>query len=347
MTTDEQFMQRCIELARNGAGTVSPNPMVGAVVVHDSKIIGEGWHRKAGEPHAEVHAINAVKDQQSLRKSTVYVSLEPCSHFGKTPPCSDLLVEKQVKRVVVGCTDPNPEVAGKGIEKLIRGGIEVVEGVLEKDCRHLNAKFFTFHQRQRPFITLKWAQTADGYMDKQRSADERGSFPISGKLAQVFVHKMRTEHDAILIGRQTAFIDNPGLSSRVFNGKSPRPLILDRHNKLPKNLKVLQNPATKHFVLKENVDESFPSIPISSEAHFILEVLSVCYKMNIQSVLVEGGAVIHQAFLNQDLWDELVVLESKQELQDGLKAPQLLSKPIKEEKLGEDQLKFYRHVSGS
>ena len=347
MTTDERFMQRCIELARNGAGTVSPNPMVGAVVVHDGQIIGEGWHRKAGEPHAEVHAINAVHNYALLPQSTVYVSLEPCSHFGKTPPCSDLLIAKKVKRVVIGSTDPNPAVAGKGIDKLRGAGIEVEKGILEQECIRLNAKFFTFHQKKRPFITLKWAQSADGFMDKIRKPDERGSFAISGKLAQVFVHKMRAEHDAILIGRKTAWVDNPSLSTRVYAGKSPTPIVIDRFNKLPKDLKIFQNPETKHFVLNEKVNDSYASIPIRSETEFLKEVLQACYKMDIQSVLVEGGASIHHAILEQDLWDEIVVLQSDLELKEGLKAPHLDFTPIHEEKIGQDRLKIYRHVSGS
>ena len=223
MKEDEIYMHRCIQLARNGWCGAAPNPMVGAVIVCDGKIIGEGYHAKCGEAHAEVNAIRSVKNQELLKRSTIYVSLEPCAHYGKTPPCADLIVEKQLKRVVVGCQDPFAKVDGKGIEKLRQAGIEVTVGVLETECLELIERFVTYHARKRPFITLKWAQSEDGFIDLNRTAGE--PVKLSNDFTSMLVHKRRAEHDAILVGTRTALLDNPSLNVRNWYGKSPLRLV--------------------------------------------------------------------------------------------------------------------------
>jgi diaminohydroxyphosphoribosylaminopyrimidine deaminase/5-amino-6-(5-phosphoribosylamino)uracil reductase len=221
MTQHEVYMKRCLELALNGAQSARPNPMVGSVIVHENEIIGEGWHYKSGEPHAEVNAIASVKNETLLRESTIYVSLEPCSHYGKTPPCANLIIEKGIPHVVVACLDPNPAVAGSGVKLLKEEGVQVQKGVLEAEAMALNRKFITFHQKKRPYITLKWAQSADGFMDIDRTNGQKGSVAISGAEASVFVHKLRAEHAGILIGPQTAIHDNPSLTTRYFAGARP------------------------------------------------------------------------------------------------------------------------------
>ena len=234
MKEDELYMHRCIQLARNGLCGAPPNPMVGAVIVCDGKIIGEGYHAKCGEAHAEVNAIRSVKNPELLKRSTIYVSLEPCAHHGKTPPCADLIVEKQLKRVVIGCQDPFAKVNGKGIEKLRNAGIEVKVGVLEEACLELISRFVTFHAQKRPYITLKWAQSSDGFIDYNRSEGE--AVKLSNDLTRMLVHKRRSEHTAILVGRRTALLDNPSLTIRDWHGKAPLRLVLDKDLSLPNSL---------------------------------------------------------------------------------------------------------------
>lgn len=231
MTKDEKYISRCIQLARNGLCTTAPNPMVGAVIVHNDKIIGEGYHIRCGEGHAEVNAIASVKDESLLKESTIYVSLEPCSHYGKTPPCADLIIRKGIRRVVVGCIDPFSLVAGRGIQKLKDAGIDVTVGVLEKECRELIKRFVTFNTRQRPYITLKWAQSADGFIDVCRT--DGHPEVLSTPISSMYVHKQRAEHQAILIGRRTALLDNPSLTTRLWYGKNPVRLVIDRDLTLP------------------------------------------------------------------------------------------------------------------
>ena len=287
MTEDEKYMARCLQLARHGELTTAPNPMVGAVIVHEGRIIGEGWHRQYGGPHAEVNAIRSVRpeDQALLRESTIYVSLEPCSHWGKTPPCAELLVEKGLRRVVVGCLDPNEKVAGRGIRRLREAGAEVVVGVLERECWWLNRKFMTWHTLHRPWITLKWAESADGFIDRRRESRADGD-PVhfSTPWTQTLVHRLRATHEAILVGRRTWELDQPSLTTRLWPGKSP-----------------------KRFVLTK-ADPS-PALP------------------SITSLLVEGGAQTLQSFLDADLWDEVYIERSPIILGDGVAAPKIKIDP--------------------
>ncbi len=337
------FMQRCLDLARNGAGTVSPNPMVGSVIVHNNKIIGEGWHYKSGMPHAEVNAINSVKDDALLKESTIYVSLEPCSHYGKTPPCANLIIDKEIPNVVVACLDPNPAVAGSGVNRMEEAGIKVITGVLEKEALEVNRKFITYHQKKRPFITLKWAQSTDGFMDIDRSKGVGGQFMISGQESKVFVHKLRTEHDAILIGTNTALNDDPQLSVREFTGKSPIRLILDRHQRLPQTLKVFSDGSpTLHFVAEKNKKRANDSIEIT-DPDFVKGVLEYCYNTGIQSILVEGGSAILGAFIQSDYWDEAFVISAPKKMGSGLVAPLISGAIAGVQHMGNDLITSYRN----
>lgn len=289
LTTDELYMSRCIQLARNGQQNSQPNPMVGAVIVCDGRIIGEGYHIRCGEGHAEVNACASVKpeDEHLLPESTIYVSLEPCSHYGKTPPCADLLVSKRFKRCVIGCQDPFAKVQGRGIKKLIDAGIEVTVGVLEEECKALNSRFMTYHGKQRPFVTLKWAESADGFIDGH----------ISNQYTQMLCHKRRAEHQAILIGRKTYEIDNPTLSTREWYGSSPKRYVVSSQ---PIELK-------EGFNLIQSTD--------------INEILTALHKDGIQTVLVEGGSQLLQSFIDSGLWDECYVEKGVESIQGAVSAP--------------------------
>ena len=302
MSFQEQIMSRCIALAKLGAGNVSTNPMVGAVVVHDGRIIGEGYHRKYGEAHAEVNAINSVKDKSLLPESEIYVSLEPCAHFGKTPPCADLIIEKKIRKVYVGCRDTFGKVDGKGIQKLRSAGVEVVVGVLEKECQELNRRFFTSVNFRRPYVILKWAQSTDGFIDKDFKP-----FRISNHQTEILSHKWRSEEDAILVGYNTTLRDNPSLTNRLWSGKNPLRVVLDRNGSLPKNLKVFDE-AARTVVLDFEGDD----VP--------RKVLSALYDMKVQSVIIEGGARTHQMFIDAGLWDEARVFVAPVMLGNGTRA---------------------------
>jgi diaminohydroxyphosphoribosylaminopyrimidine deaminase/5-amino-6-(5-phosphoribosylamino)uracil reductase len=341
MTQHEVYMKRCLELALHGAQTARPNPMVGSVVVHSGQIIGEGWHYKSGEPHAEVNAIASVKNETLLRESTIYVSLEPCSHYGKTPPCANLIIEKGIPHVVVACLDPNPAVAGFGVKLLKEEGVQVQKGVLEAEAMALNRKFITFHQKKRPYITLKWAQSADGFMDIDRTNGQKGSVAISGAEASVFVHKLRAEHAGILIGPQTAIHDNPSLTTRYFAGPDPIRLVVDRNNRIPAHLNIFNDGGkTLHFVAKNSKSETGSSIMLPREA-FLQELLHVAYERGVQSILVEGGAAILNAFIRQNLWDEAFVLTAPMSLDRGLAAPGIDRAAVAIDSIGKDTLTQY------
>lgn len=324
----EKYMRRCLQLARNGLCNAAPNPMVGAVIVCDGRIIGEGYHVRCGQAHAEVNAIRSVKDLDLLKRSTLYVSLEPCSHYGKTPPCADLIVEKGIPRIVVGCRDPFAKVAGRGIRKLQDAGREVVVGVLEDECRGLIRRFITFHTRQRPYVTLKWAQSADGFIDLQRT----GGAPVrlSSDLTQMLVHKKRAEHSAILVGTRTALLDNPSLNVRSWYGPSPVRVVIDREGVLPDNAHLLdgQEPT---LVFTEKVREARSNVEyVQADFGQVLvpQLLEALYARNLQSLLVEGGAMTLQSFLDAGLWDEAFVEESPIRLQAGVQAPRMDEKKI-------------------
>lgn len=348
MNIHEKYIKRCIELAFHGLGTTYPNPMVGSVIVHDGKIIGEGWHRKAGEAHAEVNAINSVKDEKLLKESVIYVSLEPCSHFGKTPPCSDLIIEKGIRRVVIGTMDPFAKVAGRGIKKLMDAGCEVNVGVLEEECLELNKRFFTFHQKKRPYIILKWAQTRDGFIAPEKR-DEKRPVWITNQYSGVLVHKWRTEEQAILVGTNTVKADNPKLNARKWEGNSPVRIIIDRELKTSEKASVLDN-SQKTIVLcakkpESNQSENVIFEEISFSENIAKEICNVLYENDIQSVIIEGGTYTLQQFLDSGLWDEARVFTGNSEFRSGIKAPELISggKLQEERQIESDNLKIYRN----
>lgn len=320
-------MQRCLELAVNGLGTVSPNPMVGCVIVHEGKIIGEGWHRKFGEAHAEVNAINSVSDKRLLPEASVYVNLEPCSHFGKTPPCADLLISHRVKKVVIGMKDPFEKVAGSGIQKLTDAGIEVQVGVMEEACRELNKRFITFYTQRRPYVILKWAQTINGFIAPDASKMSAEEFEqkrhITGLIVQRLVHKWRTEEDAILVGTNTVITDNPALNSRAWGGKNPVRITLDLNNRLPHNLRIFDGsqPTLVFTSADKTASSNLEYITINKEQQVFTQILHALYERNIQSLIVEGGAVTINHILAHGLWDEAQVFVSPQTLDDGIAAP--------------------------
>ncbi len=311
-------MQRALDLAIRGAGAVSPNPLVGAVIVAGEQVIGEGWHQEYGGPHAEVNAIRSVKDDALLAGSTVYVTLEPCSHFGKTPPCADLLVEKKVGRVVIGVQDPNPKVAGAGIERLKNASIEVKTGILGESCIEINRRFFCATLTHRPYLILKWAQTRDGFTAR---ADFSSKW-ISGESARALVHKWRSEEDAILVGPDTALHDNPSLTVRDWPGRNPLRVVLDRSGRLPVDLRVFSDghPTLYYSRLPDAGVRNCTHIQISGEV-FIREVLADLYRRGVQSVFVEGGSGIHKMLITENLWDETRVFESEVLFGEGVKAP--------------------------
>lgn len=339
-------MHRCLELARLGAGDVAPNPMVGSVIVYEGKIIGEGYHRKYGGPHAEVNAINAVSASEILKKSTLYVSLEPCAHYGLTPPCSDLIIEKEIPEVIIGTVDPFSEVAGKGIEKLEKAGVKVTLGVLEKECRELNKRFFTFHERKRPYVILKWAQTTDGFIDVERSPESFGEPTwITGDLALQLVHKIRSEESAILVGTNTAEKDNPSLTVRHWPGKNPYRLVLDKKLRLPGSLNLLNGlQKTLVFNARRNGEEGLTSfVKIDSKKEILPQIMAELYQRNILSVIVEGGRQLLESFFYTGLWDEAHVFIGETFFYDGIRAPKIKGKLVASETLGNDQLKIFKN----
>ena len=293
MNQDELFMKRAIQIARCGEAGAAPNPMVGAVIVYDGKIIGEGYHRMYGGPHAEVNAINSVRDSQLFRKSTIYVTLEPCSHWGKTPPCCDLIIDKGFERVVVGMQDPNQNVNGQGIERIRHAGIEVTVGVLKDECEALNNSFLTFHRMKRPFITLKWAQSSDGIIGIKKTVHDVGQtntqvLRISTLMNQMLVHRLRTRVQAIMIGTETALDDNPELTARLWDGPSPIRITIDRHGRLGKDLRMLTS-GPETIVYKNQI---------------LGEIMYDLHRRGIQHLMVEGGKKLLESFINEGLWDE-------------------------------------------
>ncbi len=323
MKEEEKYMRRCIQLARNGLCTTAPNPMVGAVIVCDGKIIGEGYHIRCGEAHAEVNAIRSVKDPDLLQRSTIYVSLEPCSHYGKTPPCADLIIEKRIPRVVIGCQDPFAKVAGRGIQKLKDAGCDVTVGILEEECKELNRRFITFHTLRRPYITLKWAESADKFIDIHRT----GGKPVvlSSPLTAMMVHKRRAEHTAIMVGTRTALLDNPSLNVRHWYGRSPVRIVLDREQSLPDDLHLFDGSAPT-LVFTNAPHASRPNVdylPIDFSRETLPQIMDALYHRELQSLLVEGGSSLLQSFIDTGLWDEIWVEEAPVLLHDGIKSPEV------------------------
>lgn len=347
MSDHEKYMKRCLALAGLGAGYVAPNPMVGAVLVHEEQIIGEGYHRLYGGPHAEVNCFNSVPEKYStlIPDAILYVSLEPCAHFGKTPPCADLIIREKVREVIVGCRDPFVEVNGKGIENLEAAGVKVTTGVLEEECRDLNKRFFTFHERHRPYIVLKWAQTADGRIGYHGS----NRLQITNQYSNRIVHKWRSEEAAILVGTNTAAYDNPQLTNRLWSGPSPVRMVLDTELRLPSSLAIFDGTA-RTIVFNTKIhghQDKINYYQVGHDADLIDQVVNGLYQQRILSVIIEGGARLTQSFIDAGYWDEARVI-TNQELfiGDGVAAPVLGNAVfVSSDRQGSDVFSFFRNPS--
>ena len=334
-------MNRCLELASKGLENVSPNPMVGSVIVHENKIIGEGYHKEYGKEHAEVNAIASVKNKSLLKYSTLYVNLEPCAHFGKTPPCSDLIIEHKIPKVVIGCVDTFSDVNGKGILKMEKAGIEINIGVLEKESQELNKRFFTFHEKKRPYIILKWAESKDGFIAPK---DQIAPFWMTSSNSKKLVHQFRAEEDAILVGRVTAEKDNPSLTVREIKGQNPTRIIIDKDLKLSKKL-ILFNNEAKTIIFNTQITKKINSnyyIKIDY-SNMINNILHQLYKQNIQSLIVEGGTKTLQSFIDENLWDEARIFTANKTLIEGVKAPIIEGEIIYETTIDKDQLEIVKN----
>jgi diaminohydroxyphosphoribosylaminopyrimidine deaminase/5-amino-6-(5-phosphoribosylamino)uracil reductase len=347
--TDELYMNRCLELAQLAIGNVSPNPMVGCVIVHDGEIIGEGYHQKIGEAHAEVNAINDVFAKYSdqapalLKNATAYVSLEPCAHFGKTPPCADLLIKQQLKKVVIGNPDPFSQVNGKGIAKLKDAGIEVVTGILADQCSFVNRRFITRVTQQRPFIILKWAQTADGFFAPKDTSQRWITGPMAKSVSQLW----RGEEDAILVGKRTALIDNPQLTNRSLQGKNPIRIVIDRSLTIPSTHHIYNKEAKTIIFneLKTDVIENIHFVQMEDMKFYLAQKVAFqLYLMDIQSVIIEGGVEILSQFITAGLWDEARIFTAKTIWEDGIKAPTINGNIISEMTLNDDELTVYNNI---
>lgn len=345
MSTSQMFMQRCLDLALLGMGEVAPNPMVGCVIVYDGRIIGEGYHQKFGGPHAEVNAINSVKNPGLLSQSTLYVSLEPCAHHGKTPPCSDLIVEKRIPRVVIGTIDPFAEVAGKGIEHMRKSGIEVELGLLEAECREINRRFFTFHEKKRPYIILKWAQTLDGFIDTDRTETQHPTW-ITNALSKRLVHKQRSEESAILIGTNTAEFDNPALTVREWIGNQPVRMVIDRAGRLDPNLHIFdgQAPTWVFTEMTKPDSENLNFITLDFSRNILPQLMEELYRRDILSVIVEGGGELLNSFLALNLWDRAFVYTGNQFFGKGVAAPHISGEILDFKKLDDCKLHIVRNI---
>lgn len=339
--TDEMYMRRCIQLARNGAVGAPPNPMVGAVVVCDGRIIGEGYHRRCGGPHAEVNAIASVADKSLLGRSTIYVSLEPCAHYGKTPPCADLIVSHRIPRVVVGCQDPFAKVDGLGLKKLRDAGAEVVVGVLEKECLALNARFVTYHTLHRPFISMKWAKSGDGYIDRTRADRSEGdAYVFSTPTTQALVHRLRATHMAILVGSRTALLDDPSLTTRSWPGETPLRLVVDMGGRLAGDLRLLADglPTLVYTAVGKlpKADAEHPAVtyvPLNENEDTLPQIMRDLYNRGVQTLLVEGGSATLQSFIDAGLWDEAYVESAPQKLGEGIAEPRLADAEVVESRM--------------
>jgi diaminohydroxyphosphoribosylaminopyrimidine deaminase/5-amino-6-(5-phosphoribosylamino)uracil reductase len=342
----KKYIRRCIDLALNGKGHTKTNPMVGCVIVHNDQIIGEGFHEAYGGPHAEVNAIHAVQDSSLLKSSTLYVSLEPCAHTGKTPPCSDLIIEMQIPRVVIGSRDPNSLVAGKGIEKLKRANIEVIEGILSDECIAINNRFFTYHSKKRPYVILKWAESADGFLDIERVAETPiGPNWISNPISRMLVHKWRSEENAILVGTNTVKYDNPSLTTRYWPGNSPLRVVLDRKGILSHKLNVF-SPNASTIVFSDKIQNKSYNVSyteIDFDEKPLEQVLRHLWDHEVQSVIVEGGKMLLESFINRGLWDEARIFRGSKLFRKGLAAPELPNQPFTVYFIANDQLLLFKN----
>lgn len=342
MHSHEHYMERCLKLAKSGAGKVAPNPMVGCVIVYKDQIIGEGFHEQFGGPHAEVNAIRNVQDAQLLKESTLYVSLEPCNHQGKTPPCTDLIIEKEIPYVIVACLDENPLVKGKGIQKLILNGTDVKVGVLEKQAQDLNKRFFTCVCKNRPYIILKWAQSDDGFIDHDRDEKDERTI-ISSPESQLLVHQWRSETAAIMVGTNTVISDNPQLTVRLLEGKNPVRLTFDRQKRIPSSAKILDGTAPT-LIFTEGAHyytDQAEFIPIDFLNNPLAQAMHILHERKLESVLVEGGAALINKFMEQNLWDEARVFIATKKIGSGVKAPVININFTNEETVGIDKLFTY------
>ncbi|MDD4589746.1 MAG: bifunctional diaminohydroxyphosphoribosylaminopyrimidine deaminase/5-amino-6-(5-phosphoribosylamino)uracil reductase RibD [Parabacteroides sp.] len=320
---EEKYMARCIEIARNGEGFTAPNPMVGAVIIYKGEIIGEGFHRKWGGPHAEVNAIASVKNESQLCDSMLYVSLEPCSHYGKTPPCANLIIEKHIPNVVVGCLDPFPEVSGRGVRMLQNAGVKVVTGVMQKEAFALNKTFMTFQILKRPYIYLKWAESADGFIDIHRNDASQPPVILSSPETMRTVHHMRSKVAAVLVGTYTALLDNPSLTVRHWTGDTPVRLFIDRTLRIPSHYHLLDG-SVKTIVFTEKDATDLPNIEFQKldfKQNILPQIMQQLYQRNLNSLLVEGGTILLQSFINANLWDEIRKEIAPVSLGSGVKAP--------------------------
>lgn len=345
---DKKYMQRCLQLAKNGTGNTYPNPLVGSVIVHKGKIIGEGFHRKAGEAHAEVNAVNSVKKKELLQYSTLYVNLEPCAHYGRTPACSRMIIEKKIPRVVIGCSDSFEKVNGKGIEMMRKAGIEVIAGVLEKESRELNKRFFTFYEKKRPYVILKWAQTLDGFIDFNRKPDTpiKPNW-ITDEYARIQVHKMRSEEQAILVGTNTVEKDNPSLNVRFWSGKNPLRIVFDKNLRLSGRLSLFDG-TVPTLVLSEKEKKSEKNIrflKFDFNENLLNNLFSYLYDNEIQSLIVEGGTKTLNYFLEANFWDEARVYIGDKFFNSGIKAPEINIGPEKKELISGSRLFTYRNTN--
>lgn len=334
----ETYMQRCLDLAQKAFGKTYPNPLVGCVIVHNDVIIGEGFHEKAGKNHAEINAINSVKNPDLLKESTIYVSLEPCAHFGKTPPCANKIVEIGFEKVVIGTLDSHDKVNGKGKQIIKNAGIEVVSGILEKECKELNKRFFTFHQKKRPFLILKWAESGDGFLDKDYEPTQ-----IGNALTKQFVHRLRSQEHAILVGTKTALVDNPSLTTREIMGRNPVRIIIDFDLKVPATFNLYNNEAETIVFnsIKETIEGTIKFIKIEKE-NFLKTLMQKLFELQIQSVIIEGGSFTLQQFIDAKLWDEAIIIKNENlQLLNGTKAPKLNAEKIETKKFRDNIIEFY------
>jgi len=337
-------MHRCLELAKLGIGKVSPNPMVGAILVHEDRIIGEGYHQFYGGAHAEPNCIASVKNEEThlITKSVMYVSLEPCAHFGKTPPCADLIIKSKIPKIIIGCRDPFKEVNGKGIEKLRSAGVEVELGLLENECRNLNKRFLTFHTLHRPYIILKWAQTANRKIAKQ--GNDR--LFITNEFTNRLAHKWRTEESAVLVGTNTALMDDPELTTRLWVGKHPTRLVVDMDLKLPSSLKIFNDKA-RTIVFNKKIHEENNNIlfyQVTEDVSIVHQIINALYQLNIQSVIVEGGSRLLQSFIDEKSWDEARIITNEELIVDrGVPSPELEGyQKMEEQKLLTDKIEIFK-----
>jgi diaminohydroxyphosphoribosylaminopyrimidine deaminase/5-amino-6-(5-phosphoribosylamino)uracil reductase len=345
VNTHEKYIQRCIELAKNGLGTTYPNPLVGSIIVYDNKIIGEGWHYKAGQPHAEVLAIAAVEDQSLLKKATIYVSLEPCSHFGKTPPCCDLIIKHQIPNVVVGTVDPNEKVAGNGIKRLREAGANVMVGVLEEQCNELNKRFFTFHQKKRPYIILKWAESQDGFIAPKIKLEKKPVW-ITNANSRQLVHKWRSEEQAILVGTKTVIDDNPSLDVREWTGTNPIRIVLDPNNRIASDCSIYNGKVKTIVITKTKAISQIENCHIETinfETNVAQDICSILYQHEIQSVIIEGGSQSLQTFIDAMLWDEARIFKGNSLLREGTKAPTISYLNFQKQHILDDELLTIRN----